>query len=446
MATGKLAFLECIRKPIKNIVLYIILSAIFTGTLIGLRVYISTQYSKENALNSIGAFIQLSENYENRVESFQITSNMIESIVELPHVTGINQNIAEYAIPVNFKNVKAYSGERPDPNDKSYEEFYDITPDNIILDANLDNKSLDVFRLNQARLISGIIPDDSNPGLLIEKHLAEENHLTVGDPLILTSSKKIEISAEIIGIYETDAIFEITKNNTLGEGIFSMSPYNRIYSSLDIGIALYARSLANLCLKIIVDSPQNIDRVGKAIKMFDWDWKQYGLYNMTETYYQDHAQHIEKLGNYSKMLLFYIFAIGAIFLSVILTVFSRYYDYDSGILLALGSKKRTIIFQYFLSTLYIVAIAAITSIILAFTAASPLIEFILSSSNTVSFGIAQFENALIPDYSVYLSSLGIIGVGVFVVIIFIFLIFSCISPVYHVIRFNPREILSEKRR
>jgi|GEM_PF-1829254 len=441
------AWLECVRKPAKNIILYTILTVIFTGTLVGLRIYMSTWQTRKEVLHSIGAFIELSLDEGSDINSSPISSDMINRIMELPYVVGVNQTIAEYAIPVNFKNVKEYKGEKPDPNDMSYEESYDIAPDNVVIDANIDNRFLDLFRLNQARVIDGTIPDSQNKGLMVEKHLAEVNSLKVGNKLTLTSSLKHEVAAEIIGVYETDTVFQITKHNSLGEGIFAMSPYNRIYASLDIGAALYNEDLAKLNLDIIIDSPEHVDVTGKSIKSFDWDWKSYSLYNMTETFYQDYGRHIESLSKFSKIMLFYVLAIGAIFLSIVLTIFSHYYDYDSGILLSMGAQKRMIIGQYFLATMYITLTAVITAIGLVYTVATPMINSIISSSNsTFTLGIGQFNDSITPDYSIYLSSLGFRGILLYIITIFSFLILSCIPPIYHVMRFKPREILSEKGR
>lgn len=444
MKLSTFAWLECIRKPVKNIMLYIILTVIFTGALTGLRIYFSTQQARAKVIHSIGAFIQLSPEEGKNVI---ISEDMIDSILRLPHVIGVNQTIAGYAVPVNFRNVKEYEGETPDPNDLSYKEAYDIAPGNVVIDANTDNRFLDVFRLNQVHVLEGVIPDSKNKGIMVEKRLAEINGLKLGDMLTLTSSLEIEIEAEIIGIYETEAVFQITKNNSLGEGIFAMSPYNRIYASLNVGEVLYKNEASKQNLDIYIDFPQNVAVTGKAVKAFAWDWEKLSLYNMTESYYQDYAGHIENLSRTSKILLFYLLSIGAVFLSIVLTIFSHYYDYDSGILLALGERKLRIIGQYFLATLYIATAAMVTSVGLAYTIAVPWIKSVIDSSNsTFSLGIAQFYDGVTPDYSIHLDSFGIKGIVFYAVIVFLFLILSCMSPAYHVIRFKPRKILSEDRR
>lgn len=444
MGVSRFAWLECIRKPVKSAILYVILTIIFAGALTGLRLYASTRQARAEALHSIGSYIQLSPEGD---ETAAISEEMIQRILELPYVIGVNQTIAGYAVPVGFSNVKEYEGETPDPKDLRYEEAYDIAPGNVVVDANTDNRFLEVFRLNQVHVSEGIIPDDGHRGIMVEKRLAQINHLELGDKLTFTSSLNVETEAEIIGIYETDAVFRITENNSLGEGIFAMSPYNRIYASLDVGEMLYQQEASGQNLDIYIDAPEHVEATGKAVKEFPWDWERLSLYNMTESYYQDYAGHIESLGRTSKILLFYLLAIGGVFLSIVLTVFSHYYDYDSGILLSLGAGKRRIIGQHFLSTLYIAAAAMVTSIVFAYTAAEPWIEAVIDSSNrTFSLGIAQFSDGISSDYRIHLGTLGIEGGLLYFAIVFLFLGLSCMSPVYHVIRFKPREILSEKRR
>ena len=78
----------------------------------GIQVYHSADYSKEKALEQIGAYILLELKDEHNDEKQNITDDMKREIEEIDHIVGLNQSIVEYAIPVNFLNSKKHTGSR----------------------------------------------------------------------------------------------------------------------------------------------------------------------------------------------------------------------------------------------------------------------------------------------------------------------------------------------
>lgn len=441
----KCSVIECVRKPIKSICLFLILSVIFMGTLIGVQVYHSSGRAQSKALEQIGAYILLELKDELKDKTQNITDDMKEGVMSVEHVKGVNQSIIEYAIPVNFENSKEHGGMIPDSDKSLYEHYIDLTPDSVILDSNWDCTLIDDFRLGYSKLIEGEYVSVEKPGVMIEEHLAEVNNLRIGSEISLSSEKGIIVESVVRGIYRTKAHFEITSSNNIGEAVFAMSPYNKIYTSLDVGLDIYDRSAEELSLYIYIDEPWNVQGVGEKIKELDFDWELYGLFNMTDTMYQMECGQIEVMGNYAKMIMLYVIAIGAVFLSLVLSLYMKYYCYDAGIFLALGARKRRVVLQYFVSMLMITILAVLVSSVCAYFVSGRVVEYLIEETEITRQVTSLYMNGLEFSYDVQVQTLGIKQYFLFLMITMIFVIFSCVPLLVQMIRFQPRQILETER-
>jgi len=436
------SLLESVRKPVQNVILCIIFISIFVGELIGLTVYATSQNARQSALEIIGAKMMMSSNESTDIEC-NINEKMISQILTVKHIVSVNQNRAEYAIPISFRNSKEIDGQPPasSPQDK---DWVDITPESVIIDAFREVKSADVFRENQAKLIEGIFPDTKNCGAIIEKRLAEVNGFHIGDEFTVTSSENIEVQIPIIGIYETKANFRVTEENALGESIYAMSPYNRIYTDLTAVIQLYKTDITKLPLEIFVDAPKNLDIAANSIKEFDFDWENLGLYNMTASYMKDEAGQVGVLDNFAKLIIFYVSSIGGILLLLILSVFTKYFEYESGILLALGATKKRAIAQYYITTAYIMGIALIISVAISRVYAGQLTAKMIENTSVEMDVIASYLTGFETSLEVMQASLTPTTWFMFLVAIVFFLFVSGLLPLYTLLHLKPKDIIAKK--
>ena len=442
----KCLILECTRKPVKSFCLFLIMTIIFIGTLMGIQVYHSADYSKEKALEQIGAYILLELKDEHNDEKQNITDDMKREIEEIDHIVGLNQSIVEYAIPVNFLNSKKHTGgQYPDVDKSLYQDYVDLTPDSVIIDANSDCTLIDDFRLGKSALIKGENVSYDNKGIVIEQTLAELNDLDVGDKIILTSIHGIEVETEIKGIYKTKASFDLTQDNMIGEAVFAMSPYNKIYASLEVGLQLYEKEKEELSLCIYVDQVSNVQTVGEEIKALEFDWNKYGLFNMTSSMYGMKCEQIETISNYAKIIYVYSILIGAIVLSLVLSVYVKYYCYDAGIFISLGTGKGRIVLQYLCSILIIMAGSAFVSIVCSLILGQKVVDFLDLQTQSNYIVESYFLNGFEDSYKIQKRVLGMRQYVMFFLGAIGIIMLSCMPLIIELLHFQPRKILEIER-
>lgn len=119
-----------------------------------------------------------------------LNQDFIEETLKIDHVVGYNMSITLECFPQNFVNVPY-----------QYSSILSAEENNgmIRLIGNQNTKLYDSFRNGHMKLISGSFPSTENPGALVDRVLASQNKLSLGDVIILDSNQKIPI----IGIYET---------------------------------------------------------------------------------------------------------------------------------------------------------------------------------------------------------------------------------------------------
>lgn len=441
MRIWKLAFLECIRKKWKNLILVLVLLVAFTCIFISLQLYSSTTAATSRIYDEVGSYIELAQSDEASDDELEVTlpDEVIEQILALDHVIGVNEQIVDYVTPVDFFNTKTHTGQTPTSD---FDSGTDLSADAVIIDANLDISQVDIFRQGQATVIEGQMPDSDTPGLLMEKTLAEESGLGVGDSVTVESVYYgTKITAEIVGIYETTAYFEITEYNEIGTAVYAMSPYNRIYSNIELGEELFGKDRFERGLQIFIDSQENINSVGRTIKSFDLDWDIYSLYNMTETYAQMNASNILALSNYSKLILIFVVIVALIILSILFTVFSRYYIYDGALMLSMGMGKKKIVGYYFLSMLYITAVAFVLALAISAVVSPIIVGGGLETAEVVASGVSSYETGLDTDFSISLEPVSSLYYLIMGGIALLFMVFAALSAAFHIIRYQPRKVM-----
>jgi putative ABC transport system permease protein len=414
---------------------------------VGLQIYSSADAAKNDALDTIGGSIvyEMNGNHEDPSEQ-RISNEIRKQILPIDHVIGVNRHIADYAFPVDFENVRDYTGETPISDPSLYEvDSENLRPYSVIVDANTDCSLIDDFRLEKALLTGGEFPTVEHPGVVIEQHLSEQNGLTIGDAITFTVPGGKDVTALITGVYRTTGSFHITGDNYLGEAIFAMSPYNRIYTSLDVGTSLYRVDPESLSLTIHIDQPQNVEIVGKEIKNLDLNWKDYALVNMTATLYSIEGTQIENLSGYAKAILLYVILIGAILISLVLTIYVRYYIHDAGIFIALGANKSRVVLQYAIAMIAVVLSALLVSVIVSNIISGEITNSFIEQTATSSTTTYSYVSGLNPNYDVQIRGFRPIDYGYFMGVAMLFLIISCGHLALEIIRYQPRSILINKR-
>lgn len=394
MNSFQLAVRSVIRKPVKSILLFLVVFIISLFLLSGMTSKNASVATQDKTRQAVGAGFLLAENEANRhtridevlnklgenvegsldgvlVEKLELaggtswrvsTDNSFETlrmedIEEIASVSGIldyNLTTAVTAVnPVNFSRIE----------DSDVDQSSDILGVSLIgnkkmeMDSNVLSGNVTI---KEGRLINA---DDSNV-CVISEELAEKNQLALGDKLKFNDyhdkENSIACEAVIVGVYEVKQ---------------KMTPYmwgdtyrseNVIFTDLDFpekadgntGNPLYEKAYFK------VRNVNQYDSVKEAIKKVDIDWERYDLIDNNGNL-ETMSSNFNDLENISQMLLIIVIGAGSVILSLVFVFWIKNRVQEIGILLALGTAKVKILGQILLEAFLIAAMA----IMLSFTAA-----------------------------------------------------------------------------
>ena len=180
----KMALLEMKGRLVKTLILFAVFLVLFTGLHTALTLLRSAEEAKSNALRNIGASVTLDYANINDTGKQLFTTDIMDKLSSVENVVGVNQSYADFALPINFQNSKAYSGKDPHAQEVQIENEPGFE-NNVILEGNIRAEYSDAFRNGAAAVASGAYPTVSQPGALISRILAEQNDLSPDDEIVL---------------------------------------------------------------------------------------------------------------------------------------------------------------------------------------------------------------------------------------------------------------------
>ena len=442
MSIFKIAFLELKGRKVKTLLLFLIFSLLFTGMLAALTLLYSTQNSKSSVLENIGATVTL--DYADISNSGKpiFTDEVRVQLSSVQNVVGINQNRADFALPLNFENNKSYVGKDPYSQEVQIEHDAGFE-NNVVLEGNINVELTDTFRNKAAALIAGIYPTEQNRGALISQTLAEQNNLNIGSEIILTVYEN-DVTIPIVGIYETKAQFQVTADNIIGAAVFAHSPYNRIYIDIVSFSEFYSLDRNTLPIEVYINSPANVQTVGEDVKALGIDWEVFHLLNTTDSSYNMSANNIESVSHIAKLFLVLLTIFSVIILILVMSIWADKFRYESGIFLSLGTSKWRTIFLLIISSFYV----AIPSLLIALLSAKPLASVALDYQMGVASGrsevVQQFITGLEMNTGITIMQPDFVTYAIYLVLIISIILIACLLPIRAVLKLKPREILAKK--
>ena len=438
----KIALLEIRGKFTKSFILFLIFLVLFIGVLTSFTLLSSAMETKTSILEKIGASITL--DYSDAAQTVEsiFTADIIKKLSTVENVIGINQNYADFVMPLNFKNNKSYSGENPYlqevqiENDPGFE-------DNIVFEGNIRTDLIDIFRNGSAHLLLGSYPTNKQPGAVISSVLAEQNKLNIND-IITVSAYGKEMSINIIGIYETSAKFQITSDNIIGAAVFAYSPFNRIYVDIDSFETLFNMDKTTLPIHIYINSPTNVQVTGENIKSMDFDWNIFRLVNTTATEYSMLANSIEAIIKFTKAFTVLFVLVVSVVIIIVMSIWAETVQYESGIYLSLGASKWKAMRILLVATIF----TAIPALIIAICTSEGLASLILyyrqcAIENTSDIS-NQFFTGIELGVNIILSKPNMDLYVFFIIVAIGMILLACSLPFYAVFKLKPKEILSKK--
>ncbi len=358
MSFIKRAVLYVTRKRGKSLLLFAILLIMATFVLTGLSIWRATEFTQQNLRQSLGGEFIIGTDYSEQnpylhtdtidtgflvYSEKQLSPEMVESVRALPGVKSCNATAESLA---DFEQLSLFTGTIP-----ITDEFRGMTT--VVGVWRSEENSLftsGTLTLEEGRHLTG-----SDTGkAVISKDLAEKSGVTIGDTLTATGAAGTQIEVQIVGLFAPQELESPTDMVTTYDKI-----QNRIFLDL-ASLITYEKSPAIQGfneMTVTVDDPQNMEQIISEVKALPtFDWTAFSVM-VDDQAYQSAAQSLDSLKELVMALLLVIIVVSAVILSLILTMWARSRIYETGVFLAVGIRKASIVGQYLVEVLLVAVLA-----------------------------------------------------------------------------------------
>ncbi|AIY82804.1 ABC transporter permease [Clostridium baratii] len=378
------AFLSVVERKGKSIILFFVITTICIFVLSGISIQSATEKSEILARQKLGATVTLSQNMQKQKEQMReqaggpggfkmernpISLEDVEKVLTLSHITGYNVTSSTEGIADGFNPIKSSESVTDNTNNNNVDmrgpkEDGKRVMGDVSIEGVLSLEGVNEFANGEASLTSGEAITHNNKDekvAVIEKTLAEENEIKVGDKIKVKSTVNTDSSVElkVIGIYETSS--EIDEGAMRNE---AMNPYNKIYTPYNVANTLKGSDYKDKVDSAVyyLDDPLNVDEFIEEGNKLDIDFDKYTL-DANSREYEQMIKPIENVGSFAKTTVIIVGVCGALILCLIIMLSIKDRRNEIGILLSLGEKKFKIISQFAVEILLILSISLGVSLV-----------------------------------------------------------------------------------
>ncbi len=208
-----------------------------------------------------------------------------------------------------------------------------------------DSSLLTTFTQGEAKIIKGSAitsADEGSNAVLIEKTLAEDNDLSVGDTFKVITSDDKEVELKVKGIYETtDA------GDELGMQFNFLNPANTLITSYTMVATLKGGDSETIDeATFTLEDPAKMDSfIKQAEELIDTDT--FSLQS-NDQMYQQMLQPLNNVKGFAKNIIILVGVAGVVILTLIVMLSLKDRRYEMGVLLSLGESRIKLIGQFFI--------------------------------------------------------------------------------------------------
>lgn len=335
-----------------------------------------------------------------RSDDQDIAPEIREEIASIPGVSGVNMESHQLVAPVGFENI--VSGEGDSAFDRQQEEQVKLVA-NLNIDQNI------VFQ-NYCQLISGVLPDETHPGVLICRDLADQNRLSTGDSISLSWADEEAVSLSVVGIYTTTSPIQESLSSASGYESYGNSPYSYLFCDLS-SYQLVTGFTVDDGIDIYTSSRDDLDSVFQQLSDMGYADPPYSLSNITKDMMNITvtAQSVTRMAQVITGVST-VMTVISVFLLMFLWMRNNYKD--AAILISLGKSRSLIVLDYYvLITVVICAALLLTNPLFAlFTEChgSDIIQYAMSmfldNNGSESEAMIQTAMAKLLSFQDYICS------------------------------------------
>ncbi|MGL4569919.1 MAG: ABC transporter permease [Clostridium sp.] len=407
------AYLSVKERIGKSAILFFVMTTICVFVLSGLSIQSATEKSEVLARQKLGATVTLSPNMEKQKEQMRseggqerfkmertpITMEDVNKVLSLNHITGYNVTSSTEGVADGFNPITSSESTTSQSSNNEFGMKMPSDSNRVMGDVSIDGVlSLDgvsAFTSGESTLTSGTAITseykDKNVAV-IEKTLAEQNSLKVGDEIKVKSTTNTdeEVKLKVIGIYESTS--EIDEGAMRNE---AMNPYNKIYTPYTVVNTLKGSSYKDKVDSAVfyLDDPVNVDTFLEDGKNLNIDFDKYTL-DANSREYEQMIKPIENVASFAKMTVIIVGVCGALILGLIIMLSIKERRSEIGILLSLGEKKYKVISQFIVEVLIILVISLGTAAVLGNSISNVMANKLISKEVTA---VEESKNSVSGD-------------------------------------------------
>lgn len=350
----KNAFRYITRKPLKSVVILLIIATMSTLSLVGLSIKTAAEKASKETFKDITNSFAMQINRRTNPGTPRGAGNLKgEDITQIAKIDGVKEHVKRMGVVADLVDheIIAAKGEAKDAERaRKFGRTLMVTGVN-------DSTKEDKFVAETFKLVDGRHLEKSDVAtVLMHEDLAKKNNLKVGDKLKIKSNiydadneKQADETVEvtILGLFAG-------KNKT---GVSSAQELyeNNLIADLDTAAKLYGYTKENAIYQdatFFVDGNKNLDQVMSAAQKLAIDWKSYQLIKGSSNFPSLQKSIAGVYGVASKLLIGGLIFSGAI-LTLVLFLWLNARRKEIGILLSIGKNKWQIVGQFMLELIMI---------------------------------------------------------------------------------------------
>ncbi len=362
MNLGTSAVLYTVRKWKKTLLVFCLLLAITTLVLSGLAIADAQEKQAEEVRGTTGASFTVSRNTATGGWSSDgggsystqeyLTTDRMESIAAINGIEGYNASIRTILC---LSDRQGQWLEQMEPTGHAIVDcqFYSY--------GCINSKYHSLFLSGAMVMCEGKTIDSSvKNGIVISKDIADKHDLKVGDTIQAVNNPLSDdktMNLEIVGLFEVVADKTDERNN------YNESSYYEYTNNAFVSEATMKKLLENYAdvgyasADFFVTDPERLESIIHEVqKIHTIDWNNF-LITANDEVYQNISNALSDTGTLITTLIAVITAVSMVLIILILSMSVRGRKRETGILLAAGISKPTVVLQYVLETLLIAAAA-----------------------------------------------------------------------------------------
>lgn len=397
----KRAWLSVKRKKTKSIILFLFLFIISNLVLSAISIKNATTESMNLAKKSLGGEVSLSMNMEklrnnfmdnkeelsiddkkenmekmhDKMDESNITKSDVDKLKNIKYVKDIKYT---FSVDGEESSFKLYSNSTEEDGENKNFPKRDNMNNSLQIEAINTFKLQDDYVNKTIELTEGeAFDEDDNDTVIISYELANSNNLSINDKIKVKDSSGNEHELTIIGIYQnTDSrgfnnYNKIYINTSTGEKFLSEDDYNN--GNYKVSSAIF-----------YLDNPENSDKfISKAKKLITDLDDRYLKLDIDKESYEQMVSSLEGVSKFSNTILIVVVLASIVVISLMVINSLKDRNYEIGVLLSLGEKKKKIVGQFIIELILIATIAFVLSIGSSSLISQKLADTVLESQNKV---------------------------------------------------------------